>query len=330
MLQEPAARRKRHRHVVRPRVRDELSEKCHLDAYVVGDGGDRGGLERERDGRHRSIALRRADAIDRPVIRVGGRAAVAEHDQLAAAREPLPDLERSLSDRVGLIARHLLAQRRIVGHFHPDRCGDLGHGVGGRLPIAPEERIEKARFPDVMPQFAALEEDVHRLPQRVVEHLEDFLVDEGILGSRVDPVRAARPWQRKRHHIVRMTNPRGVQRILDQAVATRWAKPHDDVVGKQDGVEPALELDRQVERRQRALPDDHWVDELDRDVLRVGRVGAAPERQQPSALQEPVGHLPAGARESVGFAREERLAQPVARRQPVLDPRRQAAGCSHS
>ncbi len=52
----------------------------------------RGRLERERDGGHRPIALRRADAIDRPVVGVGGRAAVAEHDQLAAARQARPDL----------------------------------------------------------------------------------------------------------------------------------------------------------------------------------------------------------------------------------------------
>ena len=118
---------------------------------------------------------------------------------------------------------------------------------------------------------------------------------------------------------------RDVERILDQAVATRWAKPHDDVVGKQDGVEPAPELDRQVERRQCALADDDRVDELDRDVLRVGRVGAAPERQQPAALAG-TGPTSPGRRPRAGRLRARRTPRTAGCGLPAR-PRSAPSGC---
>ena len=44
--------------------------------------------------------------------------------------------------------------------------------IAGVLLRLPEKRIEKSGIADVVAQFAMLEEDVHRLPQRVVQNLD--------------------------------------------------------------------------------------------------------------------------------------------------------------
>ena len=60
------------------------------------------------------------------------------------------------------------------------------------------------------------------------------------------------------------------------------------------------------DRRQRALADDHRVDELDRDVARVrARRRRAADRDQPAAAREALGHPVAAAREPLRLALEE-------------------------
>src|SRR5207248_2723168 len=60
---------------------------------------------------------------------------------------------------------------------------------------------------------------------------------------------------------------------------------------------------------ERALADDHRVDELDRDVMRV-RPGLrrAADGKQASAAYEDVGESPADGRDPVGLGGEERRA----------------------
>ena len=96
-------------------VRDELPEEDHVGADVVGDRRDVGRLHRQRDRRHGAISRRRRHAVERPVVGIGGRAAIAEQDQLAAALQAPADGVSGLGDGVGLLARHLVAQRRVVG-----------------------------------------------------------------------------------------------------------------------------------------------------------------------------------------------------------------------
>ena len=73
------------------------------------------------------------------------------------------------------------------------------------------------------------------------------------------------------------------------------AERHRDVLGL--GLERDLRRDLpalagEPERRQRALADDHRVDELDRDVARVGAVGRRrAERDEPPLAREALGHL---------------------------------------
>ena len=66
--------------------------------------------------------------------------------------------------------------------------GDLAHEVGRRLLLASQERIEKSRLADLVAQLAMLEEDVHRLPERVVQDLDDLLVHERIRSGGRDRV----------------------------------------------------------------------------------------------------------------------------------------------
>ena len=65
------------------------------------------------------------------------------------------------------------------------------------------------------------------------------------------------------------------------------------------------------------------MDELDRDVLRVGGGGAAAEREKAAAGKKPLGHLLAGARQPIGLAIEQRARDWISREQPVGDERLQ-------
>ncbi len=76
--------------------------------------GDVRRFERERDGWNRPVAGGRKKTIERPVIRVGRRAAVAEQNQLAAALQAIVDGERGLDDLPGLLIRHLDAKLGVL------------------------------------------------------------------------------------------------------------------------------------------------------------------------------------------------------------------------
>ena len=52
-----------------------------------------------------------------------------------------------------------------------------------------------------MTQFAMLEEDVHRLPQRVIENLDHLLVHEWILRRGIERIRAFHAGKSERHGI---------------------------------------------------------------------------------------------------------------------------------
>ena len=82
-----------------------------------------------------------------------------------------------------------------------------------------------------------------------------------------------------------------------------------DVVGRDQqrdlrGERPALA--REPDRGQRALADDHRVDELDRDVARVrARRRRGAERHEPAAAREALRHPVAEAGDAVGLGGEE-------------------------
>ena len=62
----------------------------------------------------------------------------------------------------------------------------------GRLLRFAEKRIKECGVADIVPQFAMLEEDVDRLPQRVIQDLHQLLMDERILRGRLEANRNRR------------------------------------------------------------------------------------------------------------------------------------------
>jgi hypothetical protein len=67
-------------------------------------------------------------------------------------------------------------------------------------------------------------------------------------------------------------------------------------------------LSRETDRRERPLADYYRMDELDRNVPRVGtRDWRGAERDQPATAREPLCHAVAAARDPLGFGFEERL-----------------------
>ena len=111
---------------LRTRLRDQLPQKDHFDADVVGHGGDVGRFERQRHRRNGPVTLRRIDAVERPIVGIGGRSAVAEQDQLAALLDAIAERLSGCTDRVRLFGRNLLAQFGIVLHLEPNGLRDLG------------------------------------------------------------------------------------------------------------------------------------------------------------------------------------------------------------
>jgi hypothetical protein len=67
------------------------------------------------------------------------------------------------------------------------------------------------------------------------------------------------------------------------------------------------------------------MNELDRYVLRVCRIGALSKCQQSAAAKKAVGHLTASFRESISLSREERFQDLVARQKVLFNLRSELA-----
>ena len=83
-----------------------------------------------------------------------------------------------------------------------------------------------------------LEEHVHRLPQRVIENLDHFLVNEGIRRGAGAMVVAFEARQSEGHGSTAAGVAEGRRHFR---IAVRRAEPHDDVFGPNNRVEPGLE-----------------------------------------------------------------------------------------
>jgi hypothetical protein len=69
--------------------------------------------------------------------------------------------------------------------------------------------------------------------------------------------------------------------------------------------------------------------ELDRHMLRIGRMRPSTEREQPPAAEEPLRHLLARLRQRPSLAGEERGAHTIALEQIVLDRRPKCRAGQH-
>ena len=255
----------------------------------AGHGAAASGSPRPRPSRRSPSRRCRAPAACRPP-RSGARRAAA-----AAASSSAPSVERLRAQ-----LRHLV---RLHQHRAPHVVDD---GARGR----PRARPGRGRGSSTRPasctvpvgaaleQAAVVEEDVHQLPQHVVEGLDQLLArrtgrrsaartshSASACGTEADRQAAAPPAPSG-------PRPRRRRRRSRCRRARRSA--------------PCPTHRRQPDRRQRALADDHGMDELDRDVAHVGaRRGRAAERDQAPAARETLRHAVAQPRDPLGLALEE-------------------------
>ena len=193
-----------------------------------------------------------SDAIERPVVGVGGGAAVAEHDQLAAARDALRESRRPrCRDLLRHCSRATSARRSASSSdFHPD---GIRHFFAGRPPVVLlllcRGKDRGSRVADVLAEFAMFEEDVHGFPKRVVQDLDHLLVQETDRLSQ-----ACTAYEPPRRRAARTSSHRAPRRLRERAATSGspsgGPKPIDDVLGADDRVEPGPEEDREIERGQ--------------------------------------------------------------------------------
>ena len=122
-----------------------------------------GSMEREIAGIG-AVPGRRKHAIHGPVVGVGCRAAVAEEDQLAAARQALVNGQSGSAELLSLFIGKARAQQGVVVHLHLNRSSHVVYDSQGFLLLLTEEGIEEFRLSHILAQFAVFQEDVHRLP----------------------------------------------------------------------------------------------------------------------------------------------------------------------
>ena len=329
-----AAGRERDQRVAGLAVGDHLALEDDLGADVVADRGDDRAVLGQVDRRPRRPArVGREAQVGDQVGRVGRRAAVAERQQLAAGVEAAAQLGRRRQQRPAPLRQRPLAQRRHLLGLGQDRGADVGdHPLEVALPLG-EEGVEEAGGAGVvdrtglapLEQAAVLEEDVDRLPEHVVGGLDQLLAD-----ARVDRPRRQLPLRpgallEGDRQAAALAGQRQPLAHLAAAVLAR-AEGEDDVLGPRQQGELLAEraaVAGQPERRQRPLADDHRVDELDGDVAHVrARRRREPDRDQPPAAGEALGHPVAeprqrlGARLEVGAARPPRARRAARRAAP--------------
>ena len=119
-------------------------------------------------------------AVRDQVVGVGGRPAVAEGDELPAPLQSFGDGDCHIGDGRSLRFSSRRPQAIYLLHLLEHRALHFFHDLFQRLLSFAEERIEERGVAHVVALFAVLEVDVDRLPEHVVENLEDLLNDERV------------------------------------------------------------------------------------------------------------------------------------------------------
>ena len=171
-----------------------------------------------------------------------------------------------------------------------------------------------------MSHLVVLEENVHGFVQRVAENFDHLLVHVRIVTGCAYRVIGLLSGKREGE---RAALVRAFEHAYDFRIALGRPEAHHDVVRVEHGVDPRSESQAQIHRRQRALSDDDGMNELYRDVLRVGRVSASSECQQTAAAAKSLERLSAGQRQRTCLLREERVGNNVAVSEALDDPLRQ-------
>ena len=160
----------------------------------------------------------------------------------------------------------------------------------------PRNGYRNAAIAHVVPQFAMLEEDVHRFPQRVIQDLDHLLVQNGSCGRRLQAqYEPSRPGQREGHRAAALRAMRAP--LAPRRSPSGGPKPITMSSGCDDRFEPRAETaskDRAPAARAcRRSPDARTPPR--HAAHRWHR--AASESQQAAAREKAVRHLAAGQRQ---------------------------------
>ncbi len=157
-------------------------------------------------------------------------------------------------------------------------------------------------------QAAVVEEDVHELPEHVVERLHQLLADRGVGSGRLELPLGAGGLEGQRQAAA-LAGDRERRRGL--ALVLAGPEGDHDVAGLGGQLDLRAEraaLGGERQRGQRPLAHDHRMHELHRHVTGVrARGGRAAQGQQPPAAREALGHPVAELREPLALRLEEAL-----------------------
>ena len=161
------------------------------------------------------------------IVSVRGGAAIAEGDELPAPLQSFDDGDCYIGEGRSLRFSGRRPQAVHLLHLLEHRALHFFHDLFQRLLSFAEERIEKRGVAHVVALFAVLEVDVDRLPEHVVEDLEDLLNHERVAVWWRERVlsRLARQAERQRPPL-----PCRTQRTLDRVVGLGEREAHHHVV----------------------------------------------------------------------------------------------------
>src|SRR5580704_1873157 len=131
-----------------------------------------------------------------------------------------------------------------------------------------------------MAEFAMLEENMHCLPQRVIENLGHLLMHEWIFRSCICRVRTLEARKRERHRALKL---RLLKRGPHFGVSFGRTESHDAIFAAKNRLQPWPKLNREIESRQGALANDHGMNKFHRHMLRVRSIGTTSESQKPAS-----------------------------------------------
>jgi len=240
-------------------------------------------------------------------------------NQLSAALQTLIDGARGASDAIGAFPGNTHPQFRVVPRLHQNGSGHLGEHVLRFLFLFPQEGIEKFRFARFMTEFTVLEENMHRLPERVIQDFNQFLMNEGIVRGRFQRERTLPAGQSKGHCV---PHPGPGQRRFNLGIALGRAEAHHDVLGPKNCLQPRAKAEREIERGKGPFTGDDGMNELHGNMLRIGGAGTAPEGQQASAPEKAFRHFPRGVRQALRVVGEIFLHDLIAGKQSFFNLRR--------
>ncbi len=222
----------------------------------------------------------RLDAVEHEIRRVSRRASVAKRKDTATPRKPRADRCNSLAKRTELLGCDAPSELVGVARLSENRSGNVRDESLRIVRRFTQERIEKADVADALVMRNVFEKDVHRLVHRVAHQLEELLMNVDVVDGCGDlkiglqRCRRAGPCDRKCAAMAR-----GHKRAFQLGIALGRSECDCHVARSCDRRDKGVRCGADVERGKRTLSYQNGMNEFDRKMHRVGRVGTPTEGQ---------------------------------------------------